>query len=601
MRPKTIFYMLIVLVLLWIGYWALLQYEGSSKQAIIEAKQVFDFKADDIASVEIMMSDARPVLALRSDDGRWSIEKPYPTIKPNQNVWNRISNALETMVKERSIEESPQNLEMYGLSQPELKMRVKLKTVKELNINFGILDPTQSNRYTRVSTENNVFLVSHKTFAEFNRPLSELRFPYVFDVPEDGIQGIEFARYREDDDGTVYESTAVIFEKVDNIWRLVNPINVPANQEKVGALANELRFATGRGYVDEPESLSDYGLDPGGARISIIIGDGNKQTLYLGNLDMGDEEGGLFVKHETLPAVFKIYSHLLTLLPKSPHEFRESRLFVGDGTAIRRIHYKSGDADILFEKDAEKGWIMTRPSVSDTNEAAVSALISALKTIEGMDFPGPERLEHGLKDPVISIKLEIEGEDKPIDIKVGSALTGVREGYYYATQDDGTVVTIAEERVRMLSKRPFDFRKKELMPFDKRSAVRVALVFEEKNYQFEFSKGKWRVVKPQGVFLESQSDMAAILDVLSTLKAVGIESHEAHVKPGTYGFNKPTLIASVHVREGEDIKVIGSLQIGNVCEDESQQRFARMLGRNEVLRVKQAVIDGIRDALRGVR
>lgn len=600
---KSTLILALILGLLWVGYWGMLQLEKSRTESEIAAGKVFDLAAGDILRIELRVHGEKPVLAVREEGGPWSFEKPYPTVQPNQNAWRRISNALEEMMDARVIDEAPENLEMYGLDVARTEMDVTLKSGEQFELRFGMLDPTLINRYTQLSTRDDVFLVSDRTFKEFARPLKELRFPYIFDVPEDGIKRLEYTRIRKTDDGVGEISIPVIVERTEEgPWRMVEPLPARANQEVVAALITELRYATGKSYVDDPEDYGDYRLDPAGAKVTITVGDGEEQTLYLGGHSSGEEDSGLLVKRENSPSVITMDGHLLTLLPKTPNAFRERRLFVGDATKIRKAEYRSGDTLLRFEKDDETGWHMTQPKVDDTDEAAVSVLISQLKVIEARRFLDKRLARYGLDNPELSWVFEFEGLDQPVAIVVGGRAPEPEADYFYATQDDGKVVTVSGIWVDMLRSDAFRFRRKGLMPFAQSKVRRMSLTCDGVAYAFVREGAKWRLEAPEGKSLQSQSDAKAILE---SLGAAEIEAIEEGVDGSHFGFDQPVIEARVFVEKddasGVATEVLGPLMIGAVCGDEGEQRFARVEGRGDVVRVSQALVDDLREALKGVR
>ena len=112
-------------------------------------------------------------------------------------------------------------------------------------------------------------------------------------------------------------------------------------------------------------------------------------------------------------------------------------------------------------------------------------------------------------------------------------------------------------------------------------------------------------MSPQGAVLESQSDVDALIKALAKSSAVDVEvaaDQAPQADLAAYGLDAPVLEVEVTIADdtGEPRR-LGPLKIGAVTPDQGQQRFAQAAGRPELFRIKQAVLDDVRDAMRGVR
>jgi len=382
-----------------------------------------------------------------------------------------------------------------------------------------------------------------------------------------------------------------------------------ADQKLVNDLVTEVRFMVGREYVDKPESLSDYGLNPPGARLTVVAGaDGVPQTLYLGWVNARGEKGGLFVKRDDASTVFVIDGHLLTLLPKTPDAFREKHLMTCAPGDLEAVHYKSSAAEFTLENRGEAGWAASALAPEENDPRAVSDFISFLHIVTAATFvEGGLNAEYGLDSPEIRIRLEGASLTGPREIRVGAAVPAPAPGAprsYYATQDVGPIVTISERDVESLRKMPVDFRRNELLAFDPANVVKFSLQFEGRDYTFEKTDGKWRIASPSDKWLESQADVAMMLDALHKTNAVAVEPEEKTSADGAaLGLDAPILVATLTViePEGGAEQTLGPLTIGNSANNDKHSRFATVAGRQSVFRVKQAVVDMVREAMRGVR
>lgn len=617
MSTRKMLVLLVVFAGLCGGYWLMLTLERHATFERTAAKKLFAISTDDVTALEIQRVGEPLASASRSKGGAWSFVKPNPTIEANQIVWNRAAGALSGLSNERTIDEAPSDPAKYGLDKPVLTVRATTADGASIQIVFGAIEPTQNYRYARVN-DGPVVLASVKSFFEMDRSLDLLRVPYVVTIGEKGVNRLEFARYwtgKEKPDKTEKpdavqrqigeESVVAAVEKdAGGRWRVVSPIQADADQEMVNELVKQLQYATGHAYVEEPGNLADYGLEPPRARVTVFCPDREPQTLLFGSASSKNEkeEGGIFAKQEARPAVFVMDPQALTLLPKSPDGFRLRRLFTHQASDIQSFRYVSAEDDFTIENDAEKGWKIAGLEYGDTDQAAVSNFLSLLKLLEARGFPGDTQPSFGLDTPVIAMTFTFRNDPASATIRVGAKLPDVDR--YYATQDTGTAILLNSNDVRAVTKNCFDFRKGALLEFARGEAIRIALTFEGVDYVFEKPRGLWRLKEPANRVVSSPGDIEALAETLASLHAMGMDSATTPEDLAPYGLDNPIAVATVTTLKpdsGGPEVTVGPVKIGATTPNESQRRFAVSEGRPGLYRVKQAVIDDIREILGSVR
>lgn len=595
------------------GYLAMLRLERHSRDREFDKGLVFRFQPEELRSVSLQMEDRRPTVAETAGDARWRIVQPH-VIEAQNEVWVRVVTTLVDLFNVRTIESAPRDLTPYGLDKPRLTIRAATADGAEHVVLFGGKDSMQANHYAQVDG-GDIILVSDRQFRELNRSLLDLRYRYVFTWGEQGITRLEYARIfpktneqgvplPPDESGLVpFEEPAVIIIERDanDVWRLLAPFEGPANQELADRLAREIQFAVGEEYVDEPEDLDLYSLNPPKARLTVNAGKASPpQTVYFGEgVQIGDK-ARMFAKRAEFPTVFQVDAGLYTFLPKSPDALRENRLLTRKAVDIREIRYRSDYGEVVLAK-VDGAWTIAEPIQDATDQAEVSSFISTLLTLRGVDFPPVSAAQAGLSEPVLEIALRFLDDDAPVLIRIGS-LTPDRR-HHFATLDTGTITMVPADAVNRLMKTPFDLRDKEVFRFHAGSAVSVNLHFEGVDYVFTRDR-LWRVDTPEGHFWESQDDMQALLDAFSLVLAQGVEQDPAPESLAPYGLDAPALSMRVIVADGAaggELRDVGPLRIGDPCPEHPHHRFATVEGRPELFRVRQRLVDQVRQALRGVQ
>ncbi len=603
MRSTSV--MAVVLIALCAAYYALQQFEGGTERRVEEAKRKYDFEAGTVASLSLQQLVAPAVVAEQPEPGVWKITQPNPTIRPLPQVWDRIATTFAQLLNERTLGPVEQPAE-YGLAEPVLQVRATLRDGEAHELKFGFEDPTQTYRYAQ-DGDGEVFLVKTAQYFELNRTLDELRHRFLVADREANILRFEFARIWTGEGGENIadpppvgsESVRIVATRADaqQPWSLVEPEEVPADQEVLNALIGELQFGMGEGFNDKPQPLTEYGLDPARARLTIVDDrTSTPQTLYLGSLDESQENGRVFAKLEGQDAIFTVDGHIVSLLPRSPHALRERRLVARSFKELTAVDYREGATTFTIALN-DKGWRLTNPD-EETNQMLVSGFLGGLKDIAGVGFPEEPAAELGLNDPEFAITLHFSDGD-PIEIRFRQS---PRDGaYFYATQWNGTPVLLESARAEFFRLSRADLLSGELLRFEARQAASMNLTFEGVAYAFEKVHGQWLVRQPEGKVLANQSDAENILRAFTPLTGKGVDTPDA-ADPAVTGLGAPLcsfearLVDTTTGVEGN----VGPVLIGQPTQADPLRRYCRVPGRDVVYHIKQEVVETIREALQGV-
>lgn len=610
MKLRSVLILAGLLAGLCLVYWLVLLGEERSEQRAYDAKRLFDFAPGSLKTVTIQREGERATVGERREQGSWTILQPYQA-SANSLVWDRVAQNLAELLSERIVHESaPDDLESYGLAKPVLKVNATTDSGEAIAITFGSMEPTQKYRYGLL--ENGpLFLASTDQFFELDRDFLWLRDRNLINKGDAGISRIEFARMTRADSApegvvgpeTWKESVTVVAERgEDGVWHILEPEPSVADQDTLNQVASEIQFAVGREYVDEPESYADYQLDPPKARISVFTAAADsKQTFYLGAFSTGqDTEGGVFVKRDDQPSVFVIDAQIVTLLPETPTAWHEKSLVTrGEGSAISSITYTAGEQHFRLATTERQPWRLTEPRDEEVDQGAVSQFISLLLNATGTNYWKESKPEFGLDDPIIRIEIGYGDDREAADIRIGSLTP--EGGARYVTQDTGDVTSLPVDAIEQFVVTYTDFAPKGLLQFRESDAKEVSLVFEGVNYRFTRGETAWLVSEPEGKIWESQSDMRALLEGLRTLRSTGVERSTAPPNLVPYGLDDPLVVVGVSTRNTDGKETVyGPVTIGSLCEDRPHERYAMAVGRLDLFRVPQDIIDTVRDVLRGV-
>ena len=607
MKFRQSLVLLVVLCIL-VALYAAMQYRRQHQsEAVLLSRQLFSFAPTDVQRLSIRRIAEDASVAERVSPAEWRIVEPNPTILPFHLMWNRVAEHLSTLSNEHTVMDSPGELAAYGLDTPALEVKADLANGDAIRLDFGDIEPTQRYRYAQMNG-GPMFLVRTDAFFELDRSLKDLRHRYLVDDREKPLMRMEFAWIWTDppkeEDGrrieTGDEALTIVVERetAEAPWRVTAPYQALARYEKVQALATELQFAVCKDYIDHPENLADYGLQPAHARISFQDNlQGGKRTIWVGDADTSPDKKGLFVKAEGQDAVLVVENPLLNLLPTTPTEWRDLRLLTRRVSEIKEVTYTRGADRFVLVKDAEGAWSLREPVLEASNVFAVNAFLSFIKEVEGADFVEDPAAGSVLENPEAMITLHFE-DDSTSEIRLAPKPDA--PDTYYASQDSGGIVSLTGVAVNMLLLNNDTFRSLEMLRFSKPDVQELAVLFEEREYRIVRRHDAWAATVPENFQLKNQADVETLLDAVNPLNAMGLEKEiveDADLK--AWGLNPPvfTLRLQVKGQDAQDQQI--TLDIGAVNPKNPSERFARSTLRQGVFRISQQVMDKVREALRG--
>lgn len=587
----------VALMALATAYFAMQQRSEEKVLQAEAAKRLFDWTPEAVSRITFRPLEAKVVVGERVPEEGWRIVEPNPTIPPFEPMWERVAAQLSGLMNERTIKPGELKLSDYGLDIPVLEMEVTIGD-ENVELAFGALEPTQERRYALLNGEL-LFLAHKNAFFELNRSLDDLRNKFTVDDREANILRLEFAQIwtgesettMEDPPAVGEESPPIIAarENAESPWKLVAPRQAAANQEIINAIVQELQFATGRRFVDDVASLADYGLQPARLRITMVDdAEGRAQTFYLGGAEA--DTGGLYVRRPDRDGVFVLDPHIITLLPRSPDQFQERRLLTLQDLDVERLLVTHGGETTTLLNDAVTGWRVETTEPFDTDQAAVSMYISALKRAAGEKILLADPAEVGLAEPATVIEMHPRGGGAPAVIRLQSNWDD--PDYMLAQQDLGAIMTLPREQGDLLQVDQLHFRSRKLWTVDAATVNDVHLTFDGAAYHFKRAHGIWAVVEPEALKLPDSGTLDAWLGRMAELRVISPRPEEG-VPAEALGFETPVLKLSLVGEPGE----LGTLEIGAPSAEKMLQRYTRMAGQDDVYRVDQKIIDATRDMI----
>ena len=209
---------------------------------------------------------------------------------------------------------------------------------------------------------------------------------------------------------TTRDGRAARFERADGAWRMVEPLEHPADSA-VERMAEALATLTHEAILESPGPDAEYGLDEASARVVRFGAGGAEHTLRLGReTPVGSN---VYARADGRDAVYTVASYRKNSFERELSDLRDKRILSFDQSVIREVEARWPDGRVVVARgpapsgDAEEAdappeapWRMTLPVEAPGDGDAIDGLLSTLAFLRADDFlDAPGEAETALLDP----------------------------------------------------------------------------------------------------------------------------------------------------------------------------------------------------------
>jgi Domain of unknown function (DUF4340) len=405
----------ITLLVLALGFGAYLYFIDAKKPVTEEnAKQkVFGLDASKIEQLEVK-SASGDVTTLKKDTGGWTILKPIQA-PGDQNNASDVASSLATLEQDRVVDENPAELKTYGLAPPRIEVTFNVtgeKAPKQLLV--GDKSPTGAGLYAKTTDNKKVFLIGNSLETSLNRSTFDFRDKTALKFDATKVDSVEL----------VSKGQTVRVVKTGEEWKLVSPLEAPADFTSVEGLIGQIQSAQMMSLKDKPEDVKDlkaYGLDK--PEVTATLSSGASQVVM--QLGKTAETTTFWARDPSKPAVFTIGNGLAEELRKSPTNLRRKEIFGFRPFNTSRFEITRGKETRVFERvkgtgaNAADTWKQTAPAVKIVDASNFEGALlefSNLRADSFVDKPGPTT---GVNSPAATITVKFDDGKKQEQVKFG--------------------------------------------------------------------------------------------------------------------------------------------------------------------------------------
>lgn len=373
-------------------------------------EKVFNVEADKIEEIAIKAESGEQT-TLRKSGTEWQIVAPSPG-RPDASEVTGLTSSLSSLEMQSVVEENPADLKEYGLAEPRVEVRFKSGGQEQV-LQIGQKTPPGSDLYAKRGNDKKVFLVASYLDSTFNRKTFDLRDKSAVRVDRDKLDTLEI----------VTPERTLKFAKANNEWQMTAPTPGRADFGAVEGLAGRLAGLQMKSLVEgDQKDTKKFGLEKPAATVRLGTGSSQATLLFGGKA----EEGSVYARDESRPAVFTVDGTLLDDFRKDPFEYRQKDLFDARSFNSTRIDVVHAGATYTFEKTKSKNkegqeeekWRQSSPQSRDIDQAKVEALLSATTGAQATALAGPAA-KAAIEKPEVSVAIKYDDGKKEDRVTFG--------------------------------------------------------------------------------------------------------------------------------------------------------------------------------------
>ncbi|HET7624881.1 MAG TPA: DUF4340 domain-containing protein [Verrucomicrobiae bacterium] len=385
-------------------------------------------------------------------------------------------------------------------------------------------------------------------------------------------------------------------QRTNGTWRLTEPLNYPAQNERIESLLSVLehlapaRFIPSKELKDAQSSDEQFGFDS--PQFSFTVGHGQRPVRIGRKTAPGDQ---VFVEVVGVDGVFIVDANLLKLLPHSASDWRQRALVDWRKLAFNRVVVTNAGKTLELQFSAtNKSWHMTSPMDARADGDRVGHSIEQLQKLRVNEFvsddPKADLDSFGLRPPDLTISF-YRGTNSLISIGFGKSPTNDAKLAYAKRADQDTVVTVPRDAFDpWLLSHSHDFRDffdPHLIALTRRpDSIEV---HARDNFTLRETNNVWRVL-PEN-WLADSNLVREFIGSLTNFRVAGI-AKEIVAEPDLPKYNlmppsRQYILTATETNHSADVtnRVLAQVDFGTTTNNDV---FARRPGESFVFSIKPA-------------
>jgi hypothetical protein len=407
------------------GYLYFVESERPVADADAKAK-VFTYDAAKINQLQVKSRTGEVTALQKGANDVWTIVQPANAPADRNTVSDLVTN-LANLEEQRIVDENAADLKAYGLAEPVVDVTFHVDGEKEpKRILLGDKTPASSGTYAKLPSSNRIFLVNSALETAADKSAFDFRDKAALAFDQASVTSLELAS------GT----QTIRLEKSGEEWKLVKPIQAPADFVSVSGLIGQLQSAQMTVLKDRPEDLKDlkqYGLDK--PAVVATLGSGASSVKF--ELGKEADAGSVWGRDPAKAAVFSINNGVAMELKKTVDNFRRKEVFDFRPFNTTRFELTRGADTRAFERvkgtgaDAVDTWKQIAPAAKTVDSSNLEGALLDLSNLRAESFVPASGAATGHDKPAAVIVVKFDDGKKEERVIIGTSGAGV-----FATRAD---------------------------------------------------------------------------------------------------------------------------------------------------------------------
>jgi hypothetical protein len=404
MKRSTLILLLVAVVAVATIYFVKIKSGDTSGAEPEKSQPVFKFNREDVTGISLVRGGQ--TVNLENQNNKWVITQPI-TAGADESAMNSLIGDLVTARVESEFAPSGGDLKQYGLSEPAVKLEVKLKNGDTHRVELGAKDPIGMSAYARIDGAQNVALLPVSILNDSDKSLNDLRDRSVL-----GATHFELSSFKIVNDGGSYE-----IEKKESEWNIKSPVSGSADETQVSSLLADITGAKATEVVSENvDDPAKYGLDKSKISITARLTTGGERTVAIGS----KVDENYYAKVSDRPQLLKIDALFYEKLNTKLASLRSKQYFKLNRDELTKVYIRNSNVTLVAEKKDDK-WMIIEPANKKDKEASPFKMFTPLETpaTDVLDKPSGA-IAAKLANPAVEVRLT-DKSGKTTILKISSA------------------------------------------------------------------------------------------------------------------------------------------------------------------------------------
>ncbi|MDH3653131.1 MAG: DUF4340 domain-containing protein [Myxococcales bacterium] len=240
------------------------------------------------------------------------------------------------------------------------------------------------------------------------------------------------------------EDGRVVLAKVDDSWRVIEPVEATADQNNVDSALNRLAdLEISRIVATKPDHYARLQVDEESAvRVTVKAGDETLSELMVGKYG----NGMTMVRIDERGEVFGASGSLRYAFDRELKAWRDRKVVNVEPEDVQSIRFDGPKGTFVFEREGE-AWAARKgnKALGNFDPKQVSRTVSTTARLVASDFAASDVSEAraGLNEPRATVTLTSTGNPEPIVLELGAA-TEQGDELYLRRRGEPTVYVISQ-------------------------------------------------------------------------------------------------------------------------------------------------------------